>query len=180
MQAATTAIQSLYGIPRHSDGVSRINVGKVSSPNEQNVISDRAELMIEVRGSTAAVNQYMMDEARRIVEHAAKMHGVSFDIETYGKTTTFESDPEMREIVSDAAADQLTVTEAVNRERFGASEDASYLIRRVQAHGGAATYIGIGSDHPDGHHTPHFDVDESSIRIGVDVLAETVRRCDAD
>ncbi|WP_435156344.1 amidohydrolase [Haladaptatus sp. DFWS20] len=174
LQAATTAIQNLYAIPRHSDGASRVNVGRVSSPNGQNVISDHAEMMIEVRGETAAINEYMMQKSKRIVTHSAEMHEVSFDIETYGKTTTFESDEEMMTAVFDSAGTVDTVTNVSKRERFGASEDASYLIQRVQKQGGKATYIGIGSDHPDGHHTPHFDIDETSIRIAVDVLLETI------
>ncbi|WP_266082348.1 amidohydrolase [Haladaptatus caseinilyticus] len=174
LQAATTAIQNLYAIPRHSAGASRVNVGKVSSPNGQNVISDHAEMMIEVRGETTEINEYMMEKSNRIVTHSAEMHGVSYDIETYGKTTTFESDEEMVASVSDSAAMVDGVTAVSTREQFGASEDASYLIKRVQEQGGKATYIGIGSDHPDGHHTPYFDIDETSIQIAVDVLIETV------
>jgi aminobenzoyl-glutamate utilization protein A len=47
---------------------------------------------------------------------------------------------------------------------------------RVQAHGGTATFVGIGTDHPGGHHTPTFDVDERTLGIGVDVLVETIAR----
>lgn len=151
-----------------------MNVGKVSSPNGQNVISDRAEMMIEVRGETTAINDYMMGKSERIVAHSAEMHEVGYDIETYGKTTTFESDEGMMTAVADSATKVDTVTDVSKREQFGASEDASYLIRRVQRQGGKATYIGIGSNHPDGHHTPHFDIDETSIRIAVDVVLETV------
>ncbi|WP_248910107.1 amidohydrolase [Halocatena marina] len=176
LQAATTAIQNLYSISRHSAGASRVNVGGVTSPNGHNVVSDHAEMMIEVRGETAEINQYMIDEARRITTHAAKMHDVAHDIETYGKTTTFESDDEMINKVSTSASTVDSVTNVLRHEQFGASEDASYLIRRVQEQGGKATFVGIGSDHPDGHHTPHFDIDEDSIRIGVDVLTKTISR----
>lgn len=37
-----------------------------------------------------------------------------------------------------------------------------------------ATYAIVGTDHPNGHHTPTFDVDERSLAIGVDVLTESV------
>ncbi|WP_233274823.1 amidohydrolase [Haladaptatus cibarius] len=179
LQAAMTAIQNLYAIPRHSDGASRVNVGKVSSPNGQNVISDHAELIIEVRGETTAVNDYMMEKSRHIVAHSAAMHEVEYDIETYGKTTTFEADDEMITAVSDAAATVKGVTNVSKRERFGASEDASFLIQRVQENGGKATYVGIGSDHPNGHHTPNFDIDETSVRIAVDVLLKTIATVDS-
>jgi aminobenzoyl-glutamate utilization protein A len=34
----------------------------------------------------------------------------------------------------------------------------------------------VGTDHPGGHHTATFDVDEVSLPIGVDVLADAI--CD--
>ena len=49
-------------------------------------------------------------------------------------------------------------------------------MRRVQEQGGEAAYVGIGTDHPGGHHSATFDVDEESIRIGVEVLAGAILR----
>jgi aminobenzoyl-glutamate utilization protein A len=45
---------------------------------------------------------------------------------------------------------------------------------RVQERGGTATFVGIGTDHPGGHHTPTFDVDERSLEIGVEVLSGAI------
>jgi aminobenzoyl-glutamate utilization protein A len=53
-------------------------------------------------------------------------------------------------------------------------------MQRVQDNGGIAGFVGIGTDHPGGHHTSTFDVDESSISIGVDVLAGAIQRLAAD
>jgi aminobenzoyl-glutamate utilization protein A len=47
-------------------------------------------------------------------------------------------------------------------------------MRRVQERGGEAGYVCIGTDHPGGHHTATFDVDERSLAIGVDVLTGAV------
>ena len=175
LQAATAAIQNLYAIPRHADGATRINVGKVSSPNPQNVIAEEARMRVEVRGGTADLNEYMLDRARTIVEHAAGMHEVDLRTSLYGKTTTFEADDEMVDAVAAASADLDSVTGVVERDDIGGSEDASYLIRRVQGNGGAATYVGIGASNPYGHHTARFDIDEDALVIGVDVVAATIR-----
>jgi aminobenzoyl-glutamate utilization protein A len=48
-------------------------------------------------------------------------------------------------------------------------------MKRVQDRGGLAAYVGVGTDHPGGHHTGTFDVDEESLAVGVDVLAGAVR-----
>lgn len=174
LQAATTAIQNLYAIPRHESGATRINVGQVHSPNAQNVISDAARMRVEVRGESADLNEYMLDVANRVLEHAAGMHAVEYDTDLYGKTTTFDADADLVTTVADAARSVDEVTNVVEREPIGASEDASYLIKRVQAEGGQATYIGVGASNVSGHHTPKFDIDEAALDIGVDVVVETL------
>jgi aminobenzoyl-glutamate utilization protein A len=49
-------------------------------------------------------------------------------------------------------------------------------MRRVQDRGGKAAYVGIGTDHPGGHHSATFDVDEESIRIGVETISGAILR----
>ncbi|WP_117594623.1 amidohydrolase [Haloprofundus halophilus] len=175
MQALAAAVQNLYAIPRHADGATRINVGQVHSPNAQNVISEEARLRVEVRGETAELNEYMLEKARRVVEHAAAMHDCEFETSLYGKTTTFENDAEMVDAVKAAAAGVDSVDEIKDRKPFGGSEDASYLIREVQRNGGTASYVGVGASNPAGHHTAYFDIDEDALDIGVDVTCETIR-----
>ncbi|MFQ3294805.1 MAG: aminobenzoyl-glutamate utilization protein A [Natrialbaceae archaeon] len=174
-QALGAAIQNLYAIPRHEDGTTRINVGQVHSPNAQNVISDAASLRVEVRGGTAALNEYMLEEARRIVEHASGMYDVEYETALYGKTTTFEASQEMIDAVKTAAESVDSATTVIGRDKASASEDASFLIERVQETGGVATYVGVGASNPDGHHTPRFDLDEDALAIGVDVVTATLR-----
>lgn len=174
-QALGTAIQNLFAIPRHADGATRINVGQVHSNNAQNVISEEATVRVEVRGETADLNEYMLGKARTVVEHAAAMHECTHDESLYGKTTTFECDESMVEAVADAAERVEGFATLKERKAFGGSEDASYLIRRVQEQGGEATYVGIGASNVAGHHTAYFDIDEDSLDVGVGVVSETLR-----
>lgn len=175
LQALATAIQNLYAIPRHGDGLTRVNVGMVESLNAQNVISEQASMLVDVRGREPAQKEYMKERAERVVRAAAEMHAVEAVIEPYGETTTFVADNTLVEVVASAAAGVGGVEEVVEREDFRASEDASFLIRRVQEHGGKATYVGIGASNPAGHHTPRFDIDEDALEIGVDVLTTAIR-----
>ncbi|WP_363463810.1 amidohydrolase [Halogeometricum borinquense] len=176
LQAMTTAIQNLYAIPRHADGKTRINVGQVHADNAQNVICEEAQMRVEVRGEDADLNDYMMQKAERVVEHAAGMHDVAYETSLYGMTTTFENDGFVVETVMDAAETVEGVTQICGRSPFGGSEDASFLIRRVQENGGVASYIGIGASNPAGHHTAYFDIDEAALDIAVGVVEEAVRR----
>jgi aminobenzoyl-glutamate utilization protein A len=68
------------------------------------------------------------------------------------------------------------VERVVDRDDLGGSEDATYLMERVQEHGGLAAYVGVGTDHPGGHHSATFDVDEATLDIAVDVLAGAIGR----
>jgi aminobenzoyl-glutamate utilization protein A len=47
-------------------------------------------------------------------------------------------------------------------------------MRHVQERGGTAAYVVVGTDHPGGHHTATFDVDEETVRIAVETLAGAV------
>jgi aminobenzoyl-glutamate utilization protein A len=175
LQALATAIANLYAIPRHADGSTRVNVGMVRSDNGQNVISEEASMRLELRGETGAVNEYMLDRAERIVESAAEMHDVACSVDPWGKSITFEPDESMVRLVSRTAAETDGVTDVIDRQESGGSEDASYLISRVQAEGGEATYVGVGASNPAGHHTAYFDIDEDALELGVDVVVNAFR-----
>lgn len=49
-------------------------------------------------------------------------------------------------------------------------------MRRVRERGGEAVYAVIGSDLASGHHTPQFDIDETDIGWGIELIASTLLR----
>lgn len=176
LQATTTAIQNLYAVPRHGEGITRVNVGRVETTNPQNQIADAASFTLEIRGDSSGVMDYLQGRVERVLDGAAHMHGVDVEQDVIGRTTTFTTDDKPREAIATAAANQDGVSEVLDSREFEASEDASFLVRRVKETGGRATYFVIGSDHPAGHHQPAFDINERSLEIGVGVLADAI--CD--
>lgn len=179
-QALATAVTGLYGIPRHEEGATRVNAGDIRGGTASNIIAEDARLIGEVRGETTELKDYMWDRATRVVENAAAMHGCEVDITTSGEAPSAESDQELIDLVLTVAEDTEDVDSPVARGDIGGSEDATFLMQRVQDNGGLATFVGIGTDHPGGHHTATFDVDEASIPIGVAVLSEAIRRIARD
>jgi aminobenzoyl-glutamate utilization protein A len=175
MQAMGTAIVNAYGIPRHADGMTRVNVGKAEAGTASNVIAERARLEAEVRGETTELMEFMHHRFERTVRAAATMHGCRGTVDVVSKSPRADSDPELQALVTDVAEGVDGVDTVLPAADFGASEDATFLMERVQEEGGLATYLIVGTDHPTSHHTPTFDVDERSIRHGVDVLVGTVR-----
>lgn len=175
LQAAATAIQQVYAIPRHADGISRVNVGRVHSPNPQNVISDYAEFRVEARGKTDEVRDYLMDRVERVVRSASDMHHVDYESSVFGTVPTFRADRELAGRIAGAVGSIDGVDDVVEREPFPAGEDAAYLINAVQDSGGQATYVGIGADIESDHHTPRFDFDERALHTGVEAVSESIR-----
>jgi aminobenzoyl-glutamate utilization protein A len=174
MQAMATAVQNLYAIPRHEEGATRVNAGTVAGGTASNIVAESVTLAGEVRGETTALMEYMDDRARTVLESAAAMHDCEVTVEFLGEAPSAESDGDLVDVVAAVAGETAGVDSVVDRAPLGGSEDATYLMDRVQERGGLATYVCVGTDHPGGHHTATFDVDEASIQIGVDLLSEAM------
>ena len=176
VQAMATAVGNLHAIPRHEDGATRVNAGKVGGGTASNIVPESAFIEGEVRGETTALMRHTRDHADRVLETAAEMHDCEDQVETAGEAPRAENDAAAVEAVA-AAAEEVTGVESVLRSAsLGGSEDATYLMRHVQEQGGVAAYCCIGTDHPGGHHTATFDVDEDSLGIGVETLVGALRR----
>jgi len=176
VQAMATAVQNLYAIPRHSDGGTRVNAGRVGGGTASNIIAEEAFIEGEVRGESEELMAYTREKAERVIRSAATMHDCDVTIEEGGRAPGGHSDEAVVDQVAAAAEDAAMVDSIVYRDALGGSEDATYLLQRVQDNGGVAGYVCIGTDHPGGHHTSTFDVDEDSLVIGVEVLAESILR----
>ncbi|OIB57501.1 amidohydrolase [Natrialba sp. SSL1] len=180
VQAMATAVQNLYSIPRHSDGPTRINAGVVEGGTAANVIPEEAHIEAEVRGKTTELMEYMRSNARRVIRNAAEMHDCEVEIELGAEAPSATSDQDLVSIVSEVAGETAGVENVMERDKLGGSEDATFLMQTVQDNGGSACYIGVGTDHPGGHHTATFDVDEESLQHGVDVLTGAVEQISRD
>lgn len=174
VQALAAAIQNLYAIPRHSDGATRVNVGRIEGGSASNIIPREAHMEGEIRGGTTALRDYMKQRATSVIESAAAMHDCEVDLEYGPEAPGASSDPALAAFVESSASTVAGVDSIVPTHNFRGSEDATFMMEHVQDRGGRACYVGIGTDHPGGHHTGRFDVDEDSIRIGVEVMTGAI------
>ena len=175
VQAMAAAIQNLYAIPRHADGSTRVNAGLVGGGTATNIIPEESYIEGEVRGETDALADYMDDAARRVLRSSAEMHDCSVSVDLLGEAPSATSDDELANVVRETSASVDGVTNLVDSADLGGSEDATFLMQAVQDRGGLACYVGIGTDHPGGHHTGRFDVVEEDIAVGIEVLARAIR-----
>lgn len=160
--AIATAILNLQGIPRHSKGSSRINVGRIEAGTGRNVIADNGKMEIEVRGETTEVNQFAEEYALRILESSAQMHGVTCEIKKMGSALSMSSDEALAKKVKEVCErlGDIRVSSTLMSKNSG-SEDISYMMNRVLEHGGQAVFMrGLTTITGDAHER-NFDFDES-------------------
>jgi aminobenzoyl-glutamate utilization protein A len=168
--AAAICALNLHAISRHGQGASRINVGSLHAGQGRNIIPPNAVLQLETRGVTSAINEYMAQEARRIIEAAALMYGVEFRTDYAGATQSGESSPEMMELAMRIAREMGCFGNILECTSFGATEDFSHLMTSVQNRGGKGTYVQLGADITAGHHQFYFDFDEKVIAYFVEFM----------
>jgi aminobenzoyl-glutamate utilization protein A len=169
--AAAHAVVGLYGIARHCAGRSRVNVGVLEGGSGRNVIADRAFFMMEVRGDTEAICDYMIERANEVIKGAAEMEGVEAEIVLAGRTTTAECSIPLAEAVARATEGVPDLRTTLEPKAAVGSEDATFFMKRVQERGGQAIYACVGSPTKTGHHTPHFDIVEANIAPAAQALA---------
>ncbi|MFD1336996.1 amidohydrolase [Oceanobacillus iheyensis] len=173
--AAASAILNIHAIPRHSKGSSRVNVGEIHGGSGRNIIASHANLLVETRGETSEINDYIKDHVFSIVEGAANMHQINYGIDVVGEALDCKCSVELAEIVQKCADSHAVIEKSILESNESAgSEDATYFMEKVQQNGGLATYCVFGTELAAGHHNEKFDIDESSLLVGVEVLYQAV------
>jgi aminobenzoyl-glutamate utilization protein A len=174
--AAASLTLQLHAITRHGAGDSRVNVGVLRAGSGRNVIADRAELALEVRGTTTEINAFMTAEARRLIDATALAYGVTAELKVVGSAQSGRCDAGLKQIVKEAAETLPQTRKVVDSMEMTGSEDATFFMNAVQSRGGQATYLLIGSALAAGHHHPAFDIDEAALLHGVELYAAIAKR----
>ena len=187
--AASTAVLNLYAIPRHSGGLTRINVGKMTAGSGRNVIPAEAHLVIETRGGTSELSEYMYAQANRVLRAAAEMYDCRLEVRPMGAAESAGSDRELSERV-EVAARTMGGIHLLPSFKSGGSEDVTYMMQRVQANSGQAVSVGLGADvsgirstDKDKHdqvlraHTSNYDIDEGAFQQAVVLFSVIAGQC---
>lgn len=170
--AAAQATLALHNLPQHSGGSSRINVGVLQAGTGRNVVADRALLKVETRGATNDINDFIYQQALRVVAGAAAMYDVQHEVKLMGAARSCQPTRPWVNYIRQQAARIPELTSLVDsRGQPAGSEDATYMMERVKARGGQASYIIFGTQLSAGHHNEKFDFDEAVMATAVKTLA---------
>lgn len=174
LAAACHATVQLLAIPRHGAGISRINIGALHSGQASNVIPERAEMKLEVRGETDEINDYMYQQVNNIIAGCALSYQVEYEISTQGQANSLSNDEELMNVLNKVIKNVPEITCPVQQRLFGGSEDATVLIKRVQQRGGKGIYFIVGADRTSGHHQSDFDFDEKMMLTMFNVYCQMI------
>lgn len=170
--AAAQATLGLHGLPQHSGGVARVNVGVLQAGTGRNVVADSALMKVETRGASNQVNDDIYQQALRIIAGAAAMYGVEYQVKLVGAARSCTPTQPWVEFVHQQAVALGEFSSVIDRtEQAAGSEDATYMMERVKQRGGQATYVIFGCHLAAGHHNARFDFNEQVMATAVKTLA---------
>jgi amidohydrolase len=180
--AAAQFINAIYlSIPRVTDSQDAVvvTIGQMIAGHNANVIPDHVELRGTLRTLDGGVREQTIGHVRRIAEGVGQTCQTSITVEFAEGTKSVRNDPAMTDLLRQAAASVVgrESIDAIPRPSMGSEDFANYLDRIL----GAMFRLGCASERAgrSGLHTPTFDVDEESLRIGAKILARTaVAWCD--
>lgn len=178
--AASNAAVNLNAISRHRDGATRLNVGKLEAGSGRNVIPDYAFMMCEVRGEKDELTEYMYERAEAVIKGAALMYDCDYKIRLMGNASTAVCDDELVDVIKRATVNNSYITQLNEEGPAGGSEDATYMINRVQKNNGKATYMTFPYELKAGHHHPEFDVDEAVLGVAISTYIDIVNELNKD
>lgn len=109
LACACTCVTELLGMARHGNGLGCINVGLMSAGECRNVIPVHAQIQMEVRGETAEINDFMVDQAVRIVKGTALAYDVQYEVEKVGEAGEMINDRDSLSLCAKKSINQSTL-----------------------------------------------------------------------
>jgi len=168
---AVNALQSI--VSRNVDPMESavVTVGAFNAGSATNIIPDQAELKGTMRSFTDEVRELLRRRVPEVLEGAARTAGCSLEFEMLCGYPAVVNDARAVEIVrreATAAVGEANVNEPAP---MACAEDFSFFLNERP---GAFIMVGAGNrkkgiDAP--HHSPRFDIDESALPRGAELLA---------
>lgn len=172
--AAAQLINAFYlYIPRVTDSQEAVvvTIGQVTGGENANVIPEEVLLRGTIRSLDPNVRRQTMEHVCRLAEGIGTTTQTEIQV-TFGVSAdAVDNDPQLITTFRQVAAEVLGPdgVEEIPKASMG-SEDFAFYLKHVR---GAMLRLGCTSDSHGGSalHTPTFDIDEESLRIGAKMLA---------
>ncbi len=153
-----------------------VTVGKFFAGSAFNVIADTATLRGTVRTFNRETHATIPEMIERVIRGVCASMGATYEFDYIRHTLPLVNNQEMCSLVADCAAEVVGPDNIVIDERTMGGEDMCYFLERVP---GCYFFLGTRNDerglvHP--HHSARFDIDESALELGVEIMTRVARR----
>lgn len=169
-----TAIQSIVARRLRPLDSGVITVGTIHGGTKSNIIPEEVQLTGTIRSFRPEVRELLWAELERVCGVARALGG-DFDLRIEAGYPPTINDAAMAAFVREVAADLLGADKVHASDPEMGAEDFSFFLALAPG-----CFFRLGTGRPDepafGLHSPHFDVDERALPVGVAVLVEIARR----
>lgn len=148
-----------------------VSIGSFRSGNAANVIPDTAVLKGTIRSVTREQGDAVQARLQTMTEGIAASMGARAEIEFGGSAPPLINDPEIAQLVRDAAGEGIGEENVSQGRLMSVSEDFGEFLDPVPG-----CFFFVGSRNPDkgfiyGHHHPKFDIDEEGMAVGIESMS---------
>ncbi|MDQ0417714.1 amidohydrolase [Croceifilum oryzae] len=152
-----------------------ISVCKIEAGDSHNVIPDTCRILGTVRTFDVAVRDKIVERLGHMCEGIGKSFGAECKLTYQTGYPAVVNHPEPTELVRSIAVDVVGKQGFIEMEPIAPGEDFSYFLQKVP---GSFFFVGCGNfeQYQGSHHHPHFDIDEESMKIGMELLATVALR----
>ncbi len=175
--AAAQLINSLYQfVPRATDSHDAVvlTIGKVRGGKNPNVIPDTTELWGTMRTLDSQVRLRTIEQIRQVARGVEEITGTQIEVTFHVSIPSVDNDAELTRLLwqesEEVVGDQHV--QLIARPSMGSEDFARYLeeIPGAMFRLGCACDLAVATP----LHTPKFDIDEASLKIGTRILARSV------
>jgi amidohydrolase len=147
-------------------------VGSIHAGDASNVIPSQVTMKGTIRTYQPSTRDVVLQRVRQVVEGVSSACGASAEFEVSVGSPAVINDPNVTQVVRQAAEAVLGSENISTGERTMGSEDASFFMQEIP---GCYFFLGAsnadkGFDFP--HHNSCFDFDEQALALGVAILAQ--------
>ena len=173
-----TALQTIVSRNVSPLDAAVVTVGKFVAGAAFNIIAGTAHLRGTVRTFNRETHAQIPDMFERVVRGVCLSMGATYRLNYKRQTLPLINSEEICEMVAGCAAEVVGRKQVLRDEsvRTMGGEDMSYFLERVK---GCYFFLGTrnearGLTHP--HHSARFDIDESALATGVEIMTRVIRK----
>lgn len=150
-----------------------VTFGTIHGGTAFNIVADTVELTGTVRTFDERLRSFILERIETIAKGVATAMRGQAVLEHLNGCPAVENNPEVTEVVRQAAVATVGAERVVEPERTTTSDDMALFLKEVPG-----CYFTVGSHNPakgatGAHHSPEFDIDEDALPIAAEIMVRT-------